>query len=88
MPARPPVATLRQVAAEAGFSRPTRVPAALPSRKRVTGRTQQFTTRLTPETYADIYAIADQLRSRAIADVIELAVDRLKADVAAGRVKE
>jgi len=43
----------------------------IPTRRRNTNRTQQFTTRLTPEIYRLIYELADKKNSRAIADVID-----------------
>lgn len=43
------------------------------------GRTEQFTTRLTPETYAAIYLLAEQMNARAIAEVIEIAITDLEA---------
>ncbi|MET0528730.1 MAG: hypothetical protein ABW003_10385 [Microvirga sp.] len=83
------LAAVTTIAERSGFGRATTVPMpeTKPTRRRDTGRTQQLATRITPSANSDLYWIAETLHARALADVLELAIARLKADVAAGQVK-
>lgn len=53
-------------------------------RKPTTNRNTQFAVKLTVETNNQIYAFADELNCRAIADVIEMALKALREKVDAG----
>lgn len=49
-----------------------------PSRRRAISRTEPFSVRLTPQTLMDIYDLADEMKAKALADVIEAAIEALK----------
>jgi orotidine-5'-phosphate decarboxylase len=85
-PAGEEIQQLHKVAKERGFDRPTTAPTAPPSRRRNLGRSQPFATRITPQTNEDIYWLADELKAHGLADVVELAIARLKADYLAGKL--
>ena len=82
------MAAVTIIAERSGFGRPTtsQPGETKPSRRRDTGRTQQLATRITPTANSDLYWIAETLHARALADVVELAIARLRADVTAGQV--
>lgn len=48
-----------------------------PKRRNATGRTEPFSLKMTPEYFEAIYEIADQLNTKALAEVLELGVEAL-----------
>ncbi|MBF9235626.1 hypothetical protein [Microvirga alba] len=84
---RPTVPTEAPAPAPGALAAP--IPAQSPtraSRQRITGRTEQFTVKLRPDTRELIYRLVDQLRLKTVADVMELAFERLEQDRQAGKV--
>ena len=91
---RPPRAMLEQATKEAGFQsrEPQHTQQEQPVRQqrraRRTGRTEQFTTKTTPDYRTLIYDIADGKidgQQRLVGEVLEQAVDALMREIAPGR---
>jgi len=91
---RPPRDALEQATKEAGFqSREPQAeqPIRQQRRARRTGRTEQFTTKTTPDYRALIYDIADGKvdgQQRLVGEVLEQAVDALVREIAPDRFRE
>lgn len=82
---RPPREELIQATKEAGFQSREPQPVRQQRRARRTGRTEQFTTKTTPDYRALIYDIADGKidgQQRLVGEVLEQAVDALMREIA------
>lgn len=85
---RPPRKDLVQATEEAGFQSREPQPIRQQRRARRTGRTEQFTTKTTPDYRTLIYDIADGKidgQQRLVGEVLEQAVDALIREIAPKR---